>query len=131
MCPPSDDEHANVCLCSWERTLQTKYSQASEPAWLSRSMNILPSVENNYLDSLNIDLRSQFEKRHALLTGETFGINSRYARDLEAQLPMPKEWLKRALYALIVDSTFLENVPIDNVLSDVMVMTIGTSLTAP
>ena len=40
---------------------------------------------------------------------------------------MPKERLQRARYALIVDSTFLKNVPIDNVLSDVMVMTVPLS----
>ena len=90
-------------------------------------MNKLPGVEDNYLDSLNIDLRDQFEDRYTLLTGETFAINSRYARDLEAQLAMPKERLQRARYALILDSTFLKTVPVENVLSDVMVTTIPLS----
>ena len=78
-------------------------------------MNMLPNVEDNYLDALNIDLRGQFADRYFLNAGETFEINPRYARDLEAQLPMPKERLQRARFALLIDSTFLKNVPIDNV----------------
>ena len=131
MCPPNHDEHAKMKKMNVSvflgRPLRAAHSQASEPAWLSRAVNILPGVEDNYLDSLNIDLRNQFEDRYTLLTGETFAINSRYARDLEAQLPMPKERLQRARYVLVVDSTILKNVPIDNVLSDLMVMTIPLS----
>ena len=119
MCPPNDNEHApmkkmNVSVGQWLTSL-------------SRAVNVLPGVENNYLDSLNIDLRNQFEDRYKLLTGETFAINSSYAKGLEAQLPMPKEMLRRARYKLIIDATFLKNVPIDNVLSDVIVMTIPLS----
>ena len=95
--------------------------------WVKRAVNKHPGVEDNYLDSLNIDLRNQFEELYALMIGETFEINSRYAREMEVQLPMPKERLQRVQYALIIDSTFLKNVPIDNVLSDVMVMTIPLS----
>ena len=84
-------------------------------------------MEDNYLDALNIDLHGQFEERSFLRAGETFEVNQRYARDLEAQLPMPKERLQRARYALLVDSTFLENIPKDNVLSDVMVFTLPLS----
>ena len=131
MCPPNDDEHANIRKMNVPvflgRPLRADFSHTSEPAWLSRAMNILPGVEDNYLDSLNFDLRNQFEERCTLLTGETFAINSRYARYLEAQLPMPKERLQRARYALIIDSTFLKNVPIDNVLSDAIVMTFPLS----
>ena len=109
------------------RPLRADYSQASEPAWLSRAVNILLNVEDNYLVLLNIDLRNQSEERYALLTGETLEINSRYSRELEAQLLVPKEKLQRARYALVVDSIFLKNVPIDNVLLGVMVMTIPLS----
>ena len=40
---------------------------------------------------------------------------------------MPKERLQRARYALLIDSTFLKNIPIDNVLADVMVVTLPLS----
>ena len=131
MCPPNDNEHAKMKKMNVSvflgRPLRADYSQAAEPAWLSRAVNILSGVEDNYLDSLNIDLRNQFEDRYTLLMGEMFAINSRSRRDLEAQLPMPKERLQRARYTLLVDSTFLKNFFIDNVLSDVMVMTIPLS----
>ena len=44
------------------RPVRADYSQASDSAWLSRAVNILPRVEDNYLDFLNIDPRSQFEQ---------------------------------------------------------------------
>ena len=40
---------------------------------------------------------------------------------------MPKERLQRARYALLIDSTFLKIIPIDNVISDVMVFTLPLS----
>ena len=104
MWPPSDDEHAKMKKMNVSVFLGRPLR---ETAWLSRAVNILPGVEDNYLDSLNIELRNQFEDRYTLLMGETFAINARYARGLEARLPMPNERLQRAHYALIVDSTFL------------------------
>ena len=48
-----------------------------------------------------------------------------YVREaLEAQLPMPKDRLQRARYNLLIDYTFLINIPLDNVLHEVMVMTL-------
>ena len=98
-----------------------------EPAWLSRAVDMVPSVEDNYLGPLPLDLRDQFTARYQLVEGETFEIIKRYARDLEAQLPMPKDRLQRTRYALLIDSTFVKNVPIDNVPPDVILMTLPLS----
>ena len=131
MCPPNDEEHAKLKKANvpvfMNRPIRPDHTPTNEPPWLGKAMNILPNVEDNYLDALNIDLRGQFADRYFLNAGETFEINPRYARDLEAQLPMPKERLQRARFALLVDSTFLKNIPIDNVLSDVMVFTLPLS----
>ena len=105
------------------RSQGANHRPVTETALFSRAVTLLPSVEDNFLDSLNIDLRNQLEERYALLTGETFKFDSRCSRNLEAQLPMPEKRLQRARYALLIDSTFLKNNPVDNVLSDVMVMT--------
>ena len=94
--------------------------------WLSRAANLLPSVEYKYPDALNIDLQEHFEERYKLQAGESFAINRRYARGLEAQVPMPKDRLQRARYALVIDSS-LKNVEVDNVLSNVMVLTLPLS----
>ena len=72
--------------------------QMQKPAWLSRARNLLPSIEEKYLDSLSLDPRDQFnarERRNRLEEGETFAINKRHPGDLEAQLPMPKDRLHR------------------------------------
>ena len=72
-------------------------------------MNMLQNTEDNYLDALTIDRRGQFvEEKYFLRAGETFEVNPRYARDLEALLPMAKKRLQRACYALLIDPTFLE-----------------------
>ena len=131
MCPPSDEQHARLkkdhVLVFMTRPLRMDHTPTNEPQWLGKATNILPNVEDNYLDALNIDLRGQFEERYFLRAEETYEVNPRYSRDLEAQLPMPKERLQRARYALLIDSTFLKNIPIDNVLSDVMVFTLPLS----
>ena len=131
MCPPSDEQHATLKKTNvsvfMSRPLGADHTPTNEPLRLGKAMNALPNVEDNYLDALIINLHEQFEERYFLRAGETFEVNPRYARDLEAQLPMPKERLQRARYALLIDSTFLKNVPIDFVLSDVMVFTLPLS----
>ena len=131
MCSPSDEQHSALKNSSASvlitRPLRSHHTPGNEPPWLRKAVNTLPNVEDNYLDALNIDSRGQFEEKYRLHAGETFETTARYARDLEAQLPLPKERLKRACYALIVNSTSPKNIPIDNVLADVMVFTMPFS----
>ena len=88
MCPPNDEEHAKLKKANvsvfMNRPIRPDHTPTNEPPWLGKAMNILPNVEDNYLDALNIDLRGQFADRYFLNAGETFEINPRYARDLEA-----------------------------------------------
>ena len=81
MCPPSDDEHATMKEMTVSvflgRPLRAENTQSTEPACLNRTLNLLSSVEDIYLDSINLDLRDQFEERYALLAGETFELNFR------------------------------------------------------
>ena len=64
----------SVCLC---RSLRADHNPQNDPAWLIRAVSLLPSSDDNYLDSLNIDLRNHFEERYTLLAGETFEMNKR------------------------------------------------------
>ena len=89
------------------RPLRADYLQASEPAWLSRAMNILPGVEDNYLDSLNIDLRNQFEERYTLLMGETFTCALRLDNRLD--VPEKRPHRQRALGRNGDDDSTLQN----------------------
>ena len=129
--PPSDETQAqwkkSMISVFMNRRLRPHTHKDNEPAWLSRAINILPSVNDNYLDNLTIDLRHQWQDRYELGQGETFAINKNYARDLEAQLPVPKERIQRARYAFLIDSTFTKNVPLDNVMPDVMMITLPLS----
>ena len=90
-------------------------------------MNMLPNTEDSYLDALTINPRGQFEERYFLRAGETFEVNPRYARDVEVLLSMLKDRLQRARFALLIDSTLLQNIPIDIVLADVLVVTLPLS----
>ena len=132
MCPPSDEQHASLKKSSvsvfMSRPLRADHTPTNEPQWPGKATNMLPNTENNFLDALTIDHpRGKVEERYFLRSGETFEVNPRCARDLEALLPMPKERLQRTRYALLIDSTFLKNIPIDNVLADVLVVTLPLS----
>ena len=131
ICPSSDQQHASLKKSSvsvfMSLPLRAEHTPTNEPQWLGKATNMLPNIEDNYLDALTIDPRGQFEERYFLRAGETFEMKPRYARDLKALLPMPTERLERARYALLIHSTFLKTIPIDNVLADVMVVTLPLS----
>ena len=92
MCPPSDEQHASLKKANvsvfMSRPMRADQTPTNEPPWLGKATNMLPNTEDNYLDALTIDPRGQFEERYFLRAGETFEVNPRYARDLEALLPM-------------------------------------------
>ena len=122
---PLDDETQNEIkqlntTVFMSRLLRPHEHQMQEPKWLTRAVNLLPSVEDNYLEPLPLDPRDQCIARSQLVEVKTFEINKRYAGDLEAQIPMPKDMLQRTRYALLIDSTFSKNVPIGNVPPDVI-----------
>ena len=131
MCPSSNEQHASLNKSSvsvfMSHPLLADHTPTNQPQWLGKATNMLPNTEDKYLNALTIDPRGQFEERYFLRAGETFEVNPRYARDLEALLPMPNERLQCARYARLIDSTFLKNIPIDNVLADVMVVTLPLS----
>ena len=51
--------------------------KTQEPAWLTGAVNLLPSVEDNYLDSVIIDPPDQYTARCQLGEEETFAINKK------------------------------------------------------
>ena len=120
MCPPSGEEHATLKKTSvsffMSRPLRADHTPQNELVWLSNAMSMFPSVEDTCLDFLTIDPLGQVEERYLLHAGDTFDVNNRYAR--EAQLPMPTERLQREHDVLRIDSTFLMNIAIDNVMAD-------------
>ena len=63
MCPPSDEQHATlkkaIVSVFMSHPLRADHTPTDEPPWLGKAMNVLPNVEDNYLDALNIDLHSR------------------------------------------------------------------------
>ena len=79
MCLPIDEQHAtlkkpNVSVFM-TRPLRADHTPTNEPPWLGKAMNVLPNVEDNYLDALNIDHHGQFKERYFLRAGERFEVN--------------------------------------------------------
>ena len=99
----------------------TNRSHASNWACVAQwSSESATSVEDNYLDSLNIDLRNQFEERIRLTVWRNFRITLQILEGFKGSTAIAKG--KVAACALrLTDGLHLSE---DNVLPDVMFMTI-------
>ena len=73
--------------------------------------------------ALQQDLSKQFPVRFSLREGETWEANARCAGHLTSIKPQLKSVLQRARYCVIIDSTGRRGLPIDNLMPEVMVMT--------
>ena len=62
-----------------------------------------------------------------LREGETCEANARYARNIISMKPLLKGALQRARYRVAVDSTCKSDLPIDNLMPDVLVLTMPLS----
>ena len=86
-------------------------------------LSIFPGTPHNYLAALQHNLSEQFPARYSLREGATWEANARYARHLTSLKPLLKSALQPARFCLMVDSTCRSDLPIDNILPGVMVMT--------
>ena len=59
--------------------------------------------------------------------GETWEANARYARNIIPMKPLLKGAWQRARYCVAVDSTCRSDLPIDNLMPDVLVLTMPLS----
>ena len=62
-----------------------------------------------------------------LRKAETWEANARYARKIISIKPLLKAALQRARYCMAVDSTCKSDLPIDNLMPDVLVLTMPVS----
>ena len=99
----------------------------SEQAWEQRAREQLPLTTNDYMAPLQHNITEQFLARYALREGETWEANARYARNLRSLKPLLKAALQRARYCMAVDSTCRSDLPIDNLMPDVLVLTMPLS----
>ena len=76
---------------------------------------------------LQHNITEQFPARYVLREGETWEANARYACNLRSLKPLLKAALQRARYCMAVDSTCRSDLPIDNLMPDVLVLTMPLS----
>ena len=99
----------------------------TEQAWEQRAREQLPMTQNDYTARLQRNITEQFPASYVLQEGETWGANARYARNIIAMKPLLKNALQRARYCVAVDSTCKSDLPIDNLMPDVLVLTMPLS----
>ena len=99
----------------------------TEQAWEQRAQEQLPATPNNYMAPLQHNITEQFPARYMLREGETWEANARYARNIISMKPLVKGALHRARYCVAVDSTCKSDLPIDNLMPDVLVQTMPLS----
>ena len=129
--PPTEAEQKEInrttIPAQVTRLLRPRDADMSEQAWEQRVREQLPMTHNNYMAPLQHDVAEQFPARYVLREGETWEANARYARNLRSLKPLLKAALQRARYCMAVDSTCRSDLPIDNLMPDVLVLTMPLS----
>ena len=82
---------------------------------------------NDYMAPLRRNVAEQFPAQNVLREGESWEANARYARNLRSLKPLLKAALQHARYCMAVDSTCRSDLPIDNLMPDVLVLTMPLS----
>ena len=109
------------------RTLRTFDADKGEPAWEQRVVQRLTTAHDNYLRPMMNDLHAQCSARYSLQQGETWETHGQYPRSLRAIKPISKDALQRTRYCVMMDSTVPCDLPFDNLVPDVLVVTMPLS----
>ena len=109
------------------RVLRPSDADMSEQAWEQRAREQLPMTPNDYMAPLQHNITEQFPARYILRAGKTWEANARYARNIVSMKPLLKGALQRARYCVAVDSNRKSDLPIDNLMPDVLVLTMPLS----
>ena len=125
--PPTETEQKEInrttIPAQVTRLLRPRDADMSEQAWQQRARQQLTMTTNNYMAPLQHNITEQFPARYVLRECETWEANARYARNLRSLKPLLKAALQRARYCMAVDSTCRSDLPIDNLMPDVLVLT--------
>ena len=129
--PPTEADQKEVnritIAAQITRVLRPRDADMSEQAWEQRAREQLPMTPSNYMAPLQHNITEQFPVRYILRDGETWEANARYARNIVTMKPLLKAALQRARYCVAVDSTCKSDLPIDNLMPDVLVLTMPLS----
>ena len=129
--PPTEADQKEVnritIAAQITRMLRPRDADMSEQAWEQRAREQLPMTPNDYMAPLRHNITEQFRARYILRDGETWEANARYARNIVSMKSLVKAALQRARYCVAVDSTCKSDLPIDNLMPDVLVLTMPLS----
>ena len=129
--PPTEADQKEVSritiAAQITRVLRLRDADMSEQAWEQRAREQLPMTPNDYMAPLQHNITEQFPARYILRDGETWEANARYARNIISMKPLLKAALQRARYCVAVDSTCRSDLPIDNLMPDILVLTMPLS----
>ena len=109
------------------RTLRAYDADKGETAWKQRVVQRLTTAHDNYLRPMMNDLHAQCSARYSLQQGETWETHGQYPRSLKAIQPISKNALQRTRYCVMMDSTVPCDLPFDNLVPDVLVVTMPLS----
>ena len=98
-----------------------------EHAWEKPVYARMALVPDNYLRPMQNNLAEQFPERYTLRGGETWEFHSMYACSLQSLKPIPKNLVQRTRCCVIVDSTIPCDLLYDNIMPDVMLVTMPLS----
>ena len=123
--PPTEADQKEVnritIAAQITRVLRPRDADMSEQAREQRAREQLPMTPNDYMAPLQHNITEQFPARYTLRDGETWEANARYVRNIVSMKPLLKAALQRARYCVAVDSTCRSDLPIDNLMPDVLV----------
>ena len=129
--PPTEADQKEVnrttIAAQVTRLLRPRDSDMTEQAWEQRAREQLPATPDDYMAPLQHNITEQFHARYILREGETWEANARYARNIISMKPLLKGTLQRARYCVAVDSTCKSDLPIDNLMPDMLVLTMPLS----
>ena len=129
--PPSNADQAQLrklsIVAHLLRTLRAFNVDISEQAWEQRVIRRLTTAHNNYLRPMQNNRNEQLNPRYLLQANETWETHSVYPRSLEALKSIPKNLIQRTTYCVIIDATVPCDLPYDNIVPDVMMVTLPLS----
>ena len=85
-------------------------------------------AHDKYLRLMQNNIHEQFPERYTLRAGETCETHSSvYTRSLESLKPIPKNLVQRTRFCVMMDLAIPCDLPYENVVSDVIVVTMPLS----
>ena len=110
------------------RTLRAYKVDIDEQAWEKRVLPRMALAHDKYLRLMQNNIHEQFPERYTLRAGETCETHSSvYTRSLESLKPIPKNLVQRTQFCVMMDLTIPCDLPYDNVVPDVIVVTMPLS----